>query len=173
MLIGIFGGCCSEGGILKRLSSCEVYDVSQDRWYRLPDLREKRNGPAAVCLPRDNRVFVFGGKDDSAWTASVEFCQLRADWQVKATSSSTDGFWLRAAPMRTARAVLSATHFRGRIIAAGGFDGKNKVNVVEMFIPPDNRCPLGQWTDLAAMKQPRSFFSLLTTRDTFFALGGN
>nr|VZI49291.1 unnamed protein product [Spirometra erinaceieuropaei] len=172
-LIGVFGGYYMEGVIVTRLSSCEVYDVSQDRWYRLPDLREKRNGPAAVCLPRDNRVFVFGGKNDSAWTASVEFCQLRADWQGKATSSSTDEFWLPAAPMRTARAFFSATHFRGRILAAGGFDGNTKVNVVEMFSPPDTRCPLGQWTDLAAMKQPRSYFTLLTTRDAVFALGGN
>nr|VZI49292.1 unnamed protein product [Spirometra erinaceieuropaei] len=161
---------CAEGGTLIRLSSCEVYDVSQERWYRLPDLREKRNGPAAVCLPHDNRVFVIGGKNDSAWTASVEFCQLRADWQRQATSSSTDEFWLPAAPMRTARAVLSVTHFRGKIIAAGGYDGNKKVNVVEMFSPPDTRCPLGQWTDLAAMKQPRSFFTLVTTRDTVFAL---
>nr|VZI50468.1 unnamed protein product [Spirometra erinaceieuropaei] len=171
-LIAIFGGYRSEGGTLKRLSSCEVYDVSQDRWYRLPDLREKRNGPAAVCLPHDNRFFVIGGKDDSAWTASVEFCQLRADWQGKATSSNTAEFWLPAASMRTARAFLSATHFRGKIIAAGGYDGNKEVKVVEMFSPPDTRCPLGQWTDLAAMKQPRSFFTLLTTRAAVFALGG-
>ncbi|BHF67147.1 BTB And C-terminal Kelch [Sparganum proliferum] len=171
-LIGVFGGYYAVGGTVTRLSSCEVYDVSQDRWYKLPDLREKRSGPAAVCLPRDNRVFVFGGRGDSAWTASVEFCQLRADWQGKATSSSTAEFWLPAAPMRTARAVLSATPFRGRIIAAGGFDGKKNVNAVEIFSPPDTRCPLGQWTDLAAMKQPRSFFTLVTTCDAVFALGG-
>nr|VZI45941.1 unnamed protein product [Spirometra erinaceieuropaei] len=45
-LIGVFGGY--NGGCL---SSCEVYEVSRDRWFKLPDLREKRNDTAAACLP--------------------------------------------------------------------------------------------------------------------------
>nr|VZI46717.1 unnamed protein product [Spirometra erinaceieuropaei] len=43
--------------------------------------------------------------------------------------------------------------------------------MVEMFTPPDARCPQGQWTDLAGMKEPRAYFSLLTsTDDAIFAL---
>ncbi|BHF74259.1 distal tubule morphoproteinsis [Sparganum proliferum] len=171
-LIGVFGGSSNEGGAWENLSSCEVYDVSQDRWYNLPDLREKRNGPAAVCLPGENRVFVLGGLDGSSSAlASVEFCQLREDWQEKATSASTADFWLQAAPMRTARAYLAATHFRGRVVVVGGTSAVKAVNAVEMFSPPDAMCPLGQWTDLAAMKQPRRSFALLATTDAIFALG--
>nr|VZI49068.1 unnamed protein product [Spirometra erinaceieuropaei] len=170
-LIGVFGGSSIEGGTWANLSSCEVYDVSQDRWCKLPDLREKRNGPAAVCLPGDNRVFVFGGRGGSSALASVEFCHLRADWQEKAISASTADFWLQAAPMRTARVYLAATHFRGRVIVAGGTNANKVVNVVEMFTPPDATCPLGQWTDLAAMMQPRRYFALLATTDAVFALG--
>ncbi|BHF85193.1 hypothetical protein SprV_1002835600 [Sparganum proliferum] len=160
-LIGVFGGWGNGG----RLSSCEVYDVGGDRWFKLPDLREKRNEPAAACLPGDSRVFVFGGRNGPfSPLASVEFCQLRADWRERATSSD---FWQPAAPMRTARFGLAATHFRGKIIVAGGGG-----NVVEMFTPPDARCPRGQWTELAGMKEPRSFFALLTsTDDAIFALG--
>ncbi|BHF85558.1 hypothetical protein SprV_1002872500 [Sparganum proliferum] len=41
-----------------------------------------------------------------------------------------------------------------------------------MFTPPDTRCPQGQWTELAGMKEPRSLFALLTsTDDAVFALG--
>ncbi|BHF81843.1 hypothetical protein SprV_0802497700 [Sparganum proliferum] len=160
-LIGVFGGFNGE-----RLSSCEVYEVSRDRWFKLPDLREKRSATAAARLPGDSRVFVFGGYNDSSLLASVEFCQLRADWRERATSSD---FWQPAAPMRTARWGLAATHFRGKIIVAGAFGGGN---VVEMFTPPDARCPRGQWTKLAGMKEPRSFFALLTsTDDAIFALG--
>ncbi|BHF74257.1 distal tubule morphoproteinsis [Sparganum proliferum] len=171
-LIGVFGGSSNEGGAWENLSSCEVYDVRQDRWYNLPDLREKRNGPAAVCLPGENRVFVLGGLDGSSSAlASVEFCQLREDWQEKATSASTADFWLQAAPMRTARAYLAATHFRGRVVVVGGTNANRAVNAVEVFSPPDAMCPLGQWTDLAAMKQPRRSFALLATTDAIFALG--
>ncbi|BHF85267.1 Kelch-like protein 12 [Sparganum proliferum] len=158
-LIGVFGGY-NRGW----LSSCEVYEVSRDRWFKLPDLREKRNTTAAVCLPGDSRVFVFGGYNGSSCLASVEFCQLRADWRERATSSD---FWQPAAPMRTARRALAATHFRGKIIVAGGGG-----NVVEMFTPPDASCPQGQWTELAGMKESRSFFALLTSNDdAIFALG--
>ncbi|BHF85164.1 hypothetical protein SprV_1002832500 [Sparganum proliferum] len=160
-LIGVFGGYGNGG----RLSSCEVYEVSRDRWFKLPDLRERRNEPAAACLPGDSRVFVFGGYNGSP-LASVEFCQLRADWRERATSSD---FWQPAAPMRTARAALAATHFRGKIIVAGGGG-----NVVEMFTPPDARCPRGQWTELAGMKEPREYFALLTSNDdAIFALGND
>ncbi|BHF83453.1 hypothetical protein SprV_0902659500 [Sparganum proliferum] len=165
-LIGVFGGWGNGGP----LSSCEVYEVSRDRWFKLPDLREKRSGPAAACLPGDSRVFVFGGWNvSSSRLASVEFCHLRADWRERATSSD---FWQPAAPMRTARSQMAATHFRGKIIVAGGSDGKNRLNVVEMFTPPDARCPQGQWTELAGMKEPRAYFALLTsTDDAVFALG--
>ncbi|BHF85945.1 hypothetical protein SprV_1002912100 [Sparganum proliferum] len=162
-LIGVFGGYNG-----RCLSSCEVYEVSRDGWFKLPDLREKRNYPAAACLPGDSRVFVFGGYNGSSWLASVEFCQLRADWRERATSSD---FWQPAAPMRTARSRLAATHLRGKIIVAGGNDGK-RLNVVEMFTPPDATCPQGQWTELAGMKELRSLFALLTTTDdAVFALG--
>ncbi|BHF85025.1 hypothetical protein SprV_1002818300 [Sparganum proliferum] len=158
-LIGVFGGW----GNGRWLSSCEVYEVRRDRWFKLPDLREKRSDMAAACLPGDSRVFVFGGANDPfSPLASVEFCQLRADWRERATSSD---FWQPAAPMRTARAALAATHFRGKIIVAGGG------NVVEMFTPPDARCPRGQWTELAGMKEHRWYFALLTSNDdAVFAL---
>ncbi|BHF85284.1 Kelch-like protein 12 [Sparganum proliferum] len=159
-LIGVFGGLSND----KYLSSCEVYEVGGDRWFKLPDLREKRDATAAACLPGDSRVFVFGGSNGSSRLASVEFCQLRADWRERATSSD---FWQPAAPMRTARAGLAATHFQGKIIVAGGYG-----RMVEMFTPPDARCPQGQWTELAGMKEPRAFFALLTsTDDAVFALG--
>ncbi|BHF85257.1 distal tubule morphoproteinsis [Sparganum proliferum] len=163
-LIGVFGGFRNGG----RLSSCEVYEVSRDRWFKLPDLREKRYDTAAACLPGDSRIFVFGGSNDSSSRlASVEFCQLRADWRERATSSD---FWQPAAPMRTARSQLAATHFRGKIIVAGGY---GVGNVVEMFTPPDARCPQGQWTELAGMKEPRRYFALLTSNDDAVFAPGN
>ncbi|VDM02254.1 unnamed protein product, partial [Schistocephalus solidus] len=167
-LIGVFGG-------RKRtyLSSCEVYDVSQDRWSKLPDLRTKRCGTAAASLPGDSRVFVFGGCNDSGRLASVDVCRLRGDWQEKMTSAGTADFWWPAARMRTARSGHAATPFRGKILIAGGNDGQKDLNTVEMFSPPDVTCPRGQWTKLAPMKETRRDFCLLTSPDAVFALGGN
>ncbi|BHF76907.1 Kelch-like protein 18 [Sparganum proliferum] len=164
-LIGVFGGWGGDA----RLSSCELYDTSQDRWHKLPDLPEKRSGPTAACLPGDSRVFVFGVRDDSSSAlASVVFCHLRADWQGQTTSAD---FWQPAAPMRTARRGLAATPFRGAILVAGGYDDQRKLNVVEMFSLPDPSRPLGQWTELAGMEQPRRCFTLLTSANAVFVLG--
>nr|VZI29649.1 unnamed protein product [Spirometra erinaceieuropaei] len=170
-LIGIFGGGLMEGDSCTCLASCEAYDVRQDRWHKLPDLPEKRSGPAAACLPGDSRVFVFGGYDSSSRLASVVFCNLRADWQEKATSARTADFWQPAAAMRTARSRLAATPFRGAILVAGGYDGQRALNVVETFSPPDAGNPLGQWTKLADMKKPRHLFALLTSSNAVFAFG--
>nr|VZI32240.1 unnamed protein product [Spirometra erinaceieuropaei] len=166
-LIGIFGGRSNHG----RLSSCEVYDVSQERWFKLPDMREKRSATAAASLPGDNRVFVFGGRNDSCWLPSMEFCHLQADWLESAASASTEDFWQPAAPMRTARSALAATYFRGKIIVAGGYDGEKDLDVVEMFSPPDARCPQGQWTVLAGMKETRWSFTLVPSTDAVYAFG--
>ncbi|BHF74298.1 Kelch-like protein 6 [Sparganum proliferum] len=142
---------------------------SDRRWHKLPDMPEARWGPAAACLPGDRRVFVFGGQDDSSPVlASVIFCHLRADWREKAI---TVDFWISAAPMRTARRGLAAAPFRRAILVAGVYDGRKTLNAVEMFSPPEARCPLGQWTELAGTKQSRSWFALLTSTDTVFALG--
>nr|VZI10414.1 unnamed protein product [Spirometra erinaceieuropaei] len=170
MVIGIFGGAFKEGGNWTYLASCEVYDVRQDRWHKLPDLPEKRLGPAAACLPGDSRVFLFGGWNGSSQLASVVFCNLRADWREKATAGRTVDFWQPAAAMRTARSDLAATPFRGAILVAGGYDGQRSLNVVETFSPPDAGNPIGQWTELAGMEQPRRLFTLLTSANTVFAL---
>nr|VZI44711.1 unnamed protein product [Spirometra erinaceieuropaei] len=160
-LIGVVGGWGP-------ISSCEVYDVRQDRWHKLPDLPEARDSPAAACLPGDSRVFVFGG----SWLASVVFCHLRADWRRQRQEATSADFWQSAAPMRTARWQHAATAFRGAILVAGGVDGEGRlVNTVEMFTPPDASSPLGQWTKLAHMQEPRFLFTLLTSANAVFALG--
>nr|VZI10410.1 unnamed protein product [Spirometra erinaceieuropaei] len=175
-MIGVFGGCFKEGDSWTHLSSCEVYEVGQNRWHKLPDLPEKRVGPAAACLPGDSRVFVFGGwRGLSSQLASVVFCNLRTDWREEATSALTADFWQPAAAMRTARSGLAATPFRGAILVAGGYDGQSdfSVDVVEIFSPPDAGSPLGQWTKLAGMKAPRRGFTLLPSANAIFALGNS
>ncbi|VDM06578.1 unnamed protein product [Schistocephalus solidus] len=146
--------------------------MTANRWFNLPDIREKRSTPAAACLPGDSRVFVFGGRGSTSFLASVEFCRLEADWEEATTTSARIAdFWQAAAPMRTARYAPAAKPFRGRIIVAGGWNRQGSLKVVEMFTPPDASSPLVQWTKLARMKQNRTRFTLLTTAYAIFAFG--
>nr|VZI01106.1 unnamed protein product [Spirometra erinaceieuropaei] len=114
------------------MSSCEVNDVRQDKWHKLPDLPEARVRAAAACLPGDSQVFVFGGwnprdtrlaaclqsGDSRVWNnssvvfcgldkhrtalASVLICHLHAHWRRRRQEATSANFWQSAAPMRTA-----------------------------------------------------------------------
>ncbi|VDL97609.1 unnamed protein product [Schistocephalus solidus] len=134
------------------------FHPTPNRWCKLPDMREVRDGPAAASLPGDSRIFVFGGLKVSAPLASVEFCSLRADREGDLNTHSG-----HLAPScsheKCTMGTRSHTHFGGRIIVAGGWTDEGKgLNTVEMFLPPVAGCPLGQWTDFAGMKEPHCFF---------------
>ncbi|VDL95192.1 unnamed protein product [Schistocephalus solidus] len=73
--------------------------LSPNRWCKLPDLRVKRRGPAAACLPGDIRVCVFGGWDGScSHPVSVVFCQLRTDWRERSTAARRRGLLAASCP---------------------------------------------------------------------------
>ncbi|BHF62605.1 hypothetical protein SprV_0200559000 [Sparganum proliferum] len=163
-LIGVFGG--SKCGVLvSPMSSCEVYEVRQDSWHKLPDLPEARVRPAAACLPGDSRAFVFGG-----WNHH-DSQVLNSSCMTEATSAD---FWQSAARMRTERWGHAAAAFRGAILVAGGVAQNGRIlKTVEMFTPPDARSPRGQWTELADTQKPRSQLTILSSANAVFALGDN
>nr|VZI35809.1 unnamed protein product [Spirometra erinaceieuropaei] len=135
-VICVFGGSNRK---YECLDTCEVYSAQEDKWYKLPSLKEKKQCSTAVALP-DGRVFVIGGLSSVKWLSSVEMCHLRelADWRGPRRSS--DSFWKAAAPMISACKIRAAVAFKGSIFVAA--------QSVDVFAPPDNRRPLGQWTSL-------------------------
>ncbi|KAL7055551.1 hypothetical protein AAHC03_022502 [Spirometra sp. Aus1] len=141
-VICVVGGFNWQNGCL---DTCEVYSPQEDKWYKLPGLKEKRLCSTAVALP-DGRVFVIGGKShlSDKWLSTVEMCHLRepADWRGprKSPDDFWNSFWKAAAPMISAYEIRAAVAFKGSIFVAAG-----SVNV---FAPPDKRRPLGQWTSL-------------------------
>uniref|UniRef100_A0A0X3QA13 Kelch-like protein 18 n=2 Tax=Schistocephalus solidus TaxID=70667 RepID=A0A0X3QA13_SCHSO len=142
----------------EELRSCELFVPQEDRWHSLPELREGREGPAAAALP-DGRAFVLGGHDGANSLASVEYCHLRPDWME--TAAQDAGFWKPVASMLSPRSFLGAAEFKGKIIVVGGYDDRHSLESVEMFSPPTDDQPLGQWTKLASMDCFRSPVSLV------------
>nr|VZI41157.1 unnamed protein product [Spirometra erinaceieuropaei] len=55
----------------------------------------------------------------------------------------------------------------------GAILNAHRIILAARIPPPDARCPRGQWTDLAGMKEPRTYFALLTSTDAVFALGND
>nr|VZI48052.1 unnamed protein product [Spirometra erinaceieuropaei] len=141
------------------------------RWFALPQLKEGRQYAAAVALP-DGRVFVIGGQKSGSRLNSVETCHLRepADWQGQRNTSGD--FWKNAASMASARSGHAAVAFRGSIFVAGG-NTSSGTSAVEVFAPPDNQQPLGQWTQLtnSTLKWPNG--ALVVWEDRLFSFGSN
>uniref|UniRef100_A0A0X3NKC7 Kelch-like protein 18 n=2 Tax=Schistocephalus solidus TaxID=70667 RepID=A0A0X3NKC7_SCHSO len=146
----------------EELRSCELFLPQENRWHRLPEMRERRECPAAAALP-DGRAFVLGGHDGVVSIASVEYCHLRPDWQETAAQNAK--FWKPVASMLTPRSYLGAVEFKGKIIVVGGSDDHQRLKSVEMFTPPTDDQGLGQWTRIADMHNPRCPLSLVVYKN--------
>nr|VZI35799.1 unnamed protein product [Spirometra erinaceieuropaei] len=164
-VICVFGG---ENSQYQCLDTCEVYSPHEDKWYKLPGLKEKRQNSTAVALP-DGRVFVIGGQCSGKSLSTVEMCHLRepADW--RGPGKSSDSFWKAAAPMIYANNPRTAVAFKGGIFVAWIINSMYHSSVrVDVFVPPDNRRPLGQWTFLTNSTLNESFVALAVHQDRLF-----
>jgi len=66
------------------LSSVHRYNVEENRWERLPNMKSKRCGPAAVVM-NDEMLFVFQGNNGETYLNSVEKLELRnlkSAWEI-------------------------------------------------------------------------------------------
>nr|VZI33551.1 unnamed protein product [Spirometra erinaceieuropaei] len=152
----------------EELRSCELFVSQEDRWHSLPELRDKREGPAAAALP-DGRAFVLGGHDGASSITSVEYCHFRPDWQERAVQDTQ--FWKPVAPMHSPRSCLAAAAFKGKIIVVGGYDDHRSLDSAEVFSPPTDGQSLGQWTEIATMDIFRSPASLFVYENRLIAIG--
>ncbi|KAL7059550.1 hypothetical protein AAHC03_012978 [Spirometra sp. Aus1] len=153
----------------EELRSCELFVSQEDRWHSLPELRDRREGPAAAALP-DGRAFVLGGHDGACSIASVEYCHFRSDWQDRAAQDTK--FWQPTAPMLSARSNLGARAFKGKIIVVGGYDDHHYgLDSTEIFSPPTVDQPLGQWTEIATMDVFRTPVSLFVYENRLITIG--
>ncbi|KAL7053182.1 hypothetical protein AAHC03_025603 [Spirometra sp. Aus1] len=98
-------------------------------------------------------------------------CHLReaADW--RGPRKSSDSFWKAAAPMLSAYNGCTAVVFKGDLFISGcSAYVHNDYNVrVDVFAPPDNRRPLGEWTRLTEHTLKESFVTLAVWQDRLFS----
>ncbi|VDN34448.1 unnamed protein product [Dibothriocephalus latus] len=100
-------------------------------------------------------------------------CHLRgpADWQGELKASNV--FWKDAADMLEPRREHTAVAFRDSIFIAGGRNLQGYLNTIDVFTPPDNQRPLGQWTRLATWSTGRPTAALVVCQDRLFSFKHN
>ncbi|VDN16180.1 unnamed protein product [Dibothriocephalus latus] len=157
----------------RRLRHAEAM-MKEVRWYELPNLKRIRERAASVALP-DGRLFVIGGVDSGLSFlrgysgSSVETCHLQepADWQGELEVSNV--FWKDVAAILEPRKDHTAVAFRDSIFLAGGSNLEGYLNTIDVFIPPDNQRPFGQWTRLAGWDTGRPTAALLVCEERLFS----
>ncbi|VUZ40977.1 unnamed protein product [Hymenolepis diminuta] len=169
------------------LRTCEVYNPEQNRWQVIPSMTECRSAGGVVAL-EDGRLFAIGGHNGMPIFASVE-CYHRRGHQVPPSASSnptvtpfTPGnrrVWRQVAPMLHRRCRHGVAVLRGRIFAAGGYNGCHFLRSVEMYDPTASALAsingepgLGQWTEVAPLATPRSRVALAASAGRLYAIGG-
>ncbi|VDK38048.1 unnamed protein product [Taenia asiatica] len=195
--------CGGYDGI-SSLRTCEVYNPEQNRffnlqafplfklfkrWQVIPSMTECRSAGGVVAL-EDGRLFAVGGHSGLPIFASVE-CYHRRGHQTPLASTisapTTTPFnpggrrvWCQVAPMLHRRCRHGVAVLRGRIFAAGGYNGCHFLRSVEVYDPASitttgigNGEPgLGQWTEVASLATPRSRVALAASGGRLYAIGG-
>jgi len=112
--------------------SAELYDQASGTWSATGSMKGRRTGHGATLLPNGN-VLVTGGVDQQS-------CDQCFTWLKKAELYRADkGKWKRAAKMSTRRGFHTATLLNdGRVLVAGGVDGKHTLGTAELYDPATN-----------------------------------
>ena len=123
----IFGGHDQ----IRCLSSCEIYDIEQDKWSLLPSMSETRRGCGAAVHKETLHVYIVGGTNG---TQSLKSCEC---YDIRAKK------WSKLPDMNMARNNVAIAFIGHILFAVGGFDGKSFLRTIEYF---DIKNPQNGWS---------------------------
>ena len=119
-------------------------------------------------LMLNDHVYCIGG-EPSLFDAGDDDDQLNASKLVHKMNIRCQGsVWEPVASLRQERKQMGATVYQGSIVAAGGYDGIQHLNSVEIYKPVVSN----NWMELSSLNQCRSKNAAVSCTDSVYALGG-
>lgn len=135
----VLGGHTTSGNQRGCRSSVEVLDLSNQKWSRMPSMKEKRDASAS-CVIGNCIVVLGGGESSTPPSASVEILDVEKQ------------AWKEVPKMTSKRFGCSAAAVGNKIIVIGGRgkDGKHleSVECLELPMESENGVSLGNFLDL-------------------------
>lgn len=101
------------------LRSCEVYDVTENKWTSIPEMLSARSG--LKCVAYKNQIFVIGGYNGESRMSSCE------------SFSPCINCWSPVPDMNSPRSNFGVEIVDDAIFVLGGYDGRSVDNKVEYF----------------------------------------
>jgi DNA-binding CsgD family transcriptional regulator/N-acetylneuraminic acid mutarotase len=115
------GGWTAEG---QPTAVVEAYNLTDETWREFSSLPRPLSGYALVVL--EERVYVFGGKDDRGYTSTTF------------VYDPEENEWQEGKPMPTRRAFAAAAALGSHIYVIGGYDGQRELSACEVYYPQDD-----------------------------------
>lgn len=144
------GGMTSTGA---PTALVEAYDPKGDTWSDVAALPNPRMAYAAAAF--DGELYLFGGWDGSAYSASVYAFDPKSNT------------WSSRAPMPAPRGFAAAASAGDVIYVVGGFDGQIESSACERYRPRQNR-----WETCPSMSVGRGGLALVAIGSNLYAIGG-
>lgn len=147
------------------LRSCEVYDVTQNKWSFIPgicymltmnsatfniehctDMQSARSG--LKCVAYKNQIYVCGGYNGQSRLSSCE------------TFNPSLNYWVPIQDMNSPRSNFGVEVMDDAIFVVGGFDGLSTINKVECFRSGENKW-YEWWFNLLQIFQKKNEFVII------------
>lgn len=147
---------CVLGGFngAQCLSYAELFDPNSGHWQALPQMPERRAGPAGAVL--GGNAYVCGGSNDLQCLSSVERLDLIA------------GVWEHLPAMTDRRDGASSVALESKIYVFGGYNGLRFLSSAERF-DPERRI----WETLPQMSERRYRGAAAVLGGMIYVLGGS
>ncbi|CAL1283238.1 unnamed protein product, partial [Larinioides sclopetarius] len=140
--------------VLLPISSCCRFDTEEMKFEEMSPMHEMRCFLCAVEV--NGKIYAIGGYDQNDGRSETAECFVPENNQ-----------WTYVASMNFKRSDAGSCHLRNRIIVAGGYDGYEYLNSVEVYY-----VEFDQWCLLPDMNSCRCGLACVAVGDNIFAFGG-
>lgn len=107
------------------LRSCEVYDLTENKWSFIPEMQSARSG--LKCVVYNKQIYVIGGYNGQSRLCSCE------------SYNPSVNYWLPVHEMDSPRSNFGVEIMDDAIFVVGGFDGLSTIDKVECFAADENK----------------------------------
>jgi DNA-binding CsgD family transcriptional regulator len=151
------GGIQADGFTTNRL---EVFDPRKNVWERKADLPVPISAYSLVTF--EGRLYLFGGKNGSQYSASIYIYSPQEDR------------WNKGASMSSPRAYAAAIENGGKIFLMGGYDGQQALKLNEAYIPSRDTGESDEspWKILTPLPDGRYAMGAAQLASMVFLMGG-
>jgi len=136
----------------------EIYNPAQNTWSQAEPLPAPRSAYGLGVW--EGLVYLFGGWDGKAYSATVFRYDLTAN------------HWVELTPMPTGRGFQGVINSNGDFYVFGGWDGAHALAVNEVYRPTLEGSETPPWSGAASLPEPRYAFGSAGIAYFGYAIGG-